>query len=90
MRSRAATLGALLAVGRRPDLWSEAIGAARALAPRRWWRRWPPIPFPDRAYWRFRMVTAYGGTGDGAPRSEDVVAYLEWRRSRRGRPPALR
>ncbi|MGH8982087.1 MAG: hypothetical protein ACRDWE_13900 [Acidimicrobiales bacterium] len=88
---RAASPGALWravrAVGPRPDLWRVALSVAWRLAPRRWWRRWPPLPVPDARYWRFRMTTAYGGDGDTAPRATDVVEYLEWcRESRRARP----
>jgi hypothetical protein len=53
------------------------------LAPARWWRRWPPLPLPDAAYWRFRMTTAYGGSGDAVPKARDLVEYLEWCRERR-------
>ena len=47
------------------------------LAPRGWWYRWPPLPLPDPAYLRFRLVTAYGTT-DHAPEPDDVVSYLSW------------
>lgn len=75
----------VVAVLRRPRLWSEAVATSLALAPHGWWRRWPPLPLPDPAYWRFRMVTAYGGSGEGGPEPDDVVEYLEWRRLRRRR-----
>jgi len=68
----------LLAVARHPELWGVAVGMAVRLAPRGWWRRWPYLPVPDPGYWHFRMVTAYGGTGDSAPEADDVVAYLRW------------
>jgi hypothetical protein len=79
------------AVAARPELWPVALTAAVRLAPSRWWRRWPPLPWPDPDYWRFRMETAYGGDGDGPPEAEDVVEFLEWCRERWHRPPrALR
>jgi hypothetical protein len=75
------------AVAVRPRLWPVAVVTLLRLAAAGWWRRWPPVPRPDGGYWRFRMVTAYGGTGDGVPDASDVVSYLTWcrRMSRRGR-----
>lgn len=70
------------AVARRPDLWPVAVAVAWRLAPRGWWHRWPPLPYPDAAYWRFRMETAYGGQEVVAPESADVVTYLQWCRHR--------
>ncbi len=61
----------------RPDLWGTALVQARRLAPNGWWRRWPPLPVPDRAWIRFRLQTAYGDP-DHDPSPEDVVAWLEW------------
>jgi len=49
---------------RHPGLWVGALGAMVRLAPSGWWRRAPFLPLPDPAYWRFRLVTAYGGDGD--------------------------
>lgn len=72
---------ALTVLGR-PDLWAVAAVTAARLAPSGWWRRWPPLPLPDASYWRFRMMTAYGGSGDAVPRARDVVDYLEWCRER--------
>jgi hypothetical protein len=67
------------AVLRRPRLWSTAARQAfRSVRPR-WWARPPFVPFPDRAYVRFRLETAYGA--HSAPRAADVVRYLEWCRS---------
>ncbi len=70
-----------------PGLWWAALGAVRRLARRGWWRRAPFVPLPGEAYWRFRLVTAYGGDGDGAELTRaDVVSYLRWcQRSRPGR-----
>jgi hypothetical protein len=30
---------------------------------------------------RFRLETAYGGDGRGPMRADDLIAYLEWRKS---------
>jgi hypothetical protein len=93
-------VGAIVrAVLARPSLWRTALGAWWRLTPRGWWRAGSRLPVPDRALWRFRMVTAYGDP-DARPRTEDVISYLEWCRStdqlvRRGShlregPPASR
>jgi hypothetical protein len=76
------------AVVPRPGLWWAALGAARRMARRGWWRRAPFVPLPGEAYWRFRLVTAYGGDGESrALAPSDVVAFLRWckrTRPRRG------
>ena len=72
----------LTAVARRPGLWPEAVRAAFASAPRRWWRQSPYLPVPDRTYLAWRTTTAYGVAG-AAPPAEDLVAYLRWRRRQR-------
>ena len=71
---------AVLAVLVRPWLWPTAVRQVRVLAPRRWWRRWPPVPAPDPAYLRFRLLTQYGD-GDHVAEAGDVVAYLRWCRA---------
>jgi len=58
-----------------------AIRQAFVLAPRNWWRQWPPIPAPAEDYLRFRSVTAYGGEGTTPPAAEDMAAWLGWVRS---------
>ena len=71
------------AVAARPRLWGTALRQAVVLAAPRWWRAWPPVPFADPSYLRFRLLTQYG---DPAHRLEpaDVVTYLDWcRRYRR-------
>ena len=68
---------AAAAVVVRPRLWGVAVAQALRLAAPGWWRRWPPLPLPDRAYLRFRLQTAYGDP-EADPSPEDVVAYLEW------------
>ncbi|MFT7601678.1 MAG: hypothetical protein ACI8TP_004638 [Acidimicrobiales bacterium] len=74
------TRDAVVAVARRPDLWSTAARTAFSVAPAGWWRRTPFLPLPDRGWMHFRLETAYGGDGTGPMRSEDLVTYLEWRR----------
>ena len=64
-------------LARRPDLWPTAAGQVRRLARPGWWRQWPPLPLPDRAWLRFRLQTAYGDP-DHEPPPEDVLAWLEW------------
>ena len=74
----------MLAVLVRPWLWPTAVRQVRVLAPRGWWRRWPPVPAPDAAYLRFRLLTQYGDGGHAAE-AGDVLAYLQWCRTyRRG------
>jgi hypothetical protein len=68
---------AVTAVLVRPRLWLVAVRQLFVLAPTGWWHRWPPLPLPDPAYLRFRLLTAYGTT-DHAPEPDDIVAYLSW------------
>jgi len=67
----------ILALVRRPTLLVEAVRAAVSM------RRYPFLPIPDRAYTEWRVLTAYGSSDAEVP-ARDVVAYLEWRRARRG------
>lgn len=68
----------------RPSLWWAAFGALRRTARRGWWRRAPFVPLPGEDYWRFRLMTAYGGSGESGPGDRtaltppDVVGYLRW------------
>ena len=66
------------AIGAHPGLWPAALAEALRLAVPGWWRHWPPLPLPDPALWRFRMETAYGGTGDAPPAPEDVRSFVRW------------
>ena len=78
LRSRARLApGALAAVARRPALWGTAFAQARALVPRKWWARWPPLPLPAEAYMAFRSEAMFG-TANGRLNGEQLVAYLEW------------
>ena len=67
-----------LAVIVRPWLWAAAVAELFRLAAPRWWRRWPPLPLPDGELWRFRMETAYGGSGDHVPSPHDAVRFVGW------------
>ena len=71
----------IVAVVRHPSLWMTALVQALRLAPRRWWRRRPFLPLPDRAYLRFRLETQYGGAGDHRADPDDVVTWLQWSRA---------
>jgi hypothetical protein len=70
--------GALLV---RPDLWATGLRQIAVLARPGWWRRPPFLPLPDAAYLRFRLETAYGGTGERPLEPDDLVAYLRWCRA---------
>lgn len=82
------TAGVVRTLLARPRLWPTALLVGARLVPRGWWRRWPPLPRPDRAYLAFRMETAYGDPG-ADPEPGDVISYLEWCR-RRPRPRRYR
>jgi hypothetical protein len=70
--------GAVLAVLRRPDLWSTAVRQILTLVPRNW--RSSHRPLPDKSYVQFRSLTQYGSP-DQVPTGADVVSYLSWCRS---------
>ncbi len=65
----------------RPTLWSTAVTQMLRLATPGWWRHTPFLPLPSPDYLRFRLVTMYGGTGDGEPEVADLIAYLQWCRA---------
>jgi hypothetical protein len=67
------------AILKRPQLWVAAFGALLAFARPGWWRRAPFLPVPDDELIRWRTATAYG-SDDVDLVSNDVVAYLEWRK----------
>ncbi len=70
-----------VAVARRPVLWPVVLRQARRLARPGWWRTRPFLPVPDRAYVRFRVLTS-AGDPDAVPAPSEVVAWLDWSRSR--------
>jgi hypothetical protein len=82
--SGAGWVATAVAIGRRPGLWLTAARQVLVLAPRRWWRVAPHVPWPAPGYLRFRLVTQYGDP-DHQPDPADVVAYLAWCKSMRRR-----
>lgn len=68
---------------RHPVLIAAAVAAVVRLAAPRWWRRVPPLPVPTEDLWRFRMETAYGGSGDAVPETDEIVSFLRWSRDMR-------
>ena len=80
-RDRAGLLATVGAIATRPHLWTVALTTGASLVSGQWWRRAPFLPIPNRQWLRFRMVTAYGGDGRGPMRADDVVTFLEWRRT---------
>lgn len=65
------------AIARRPSLWPTALRQGWRMIPRRWWRRAPFLPLPDRAYLEFRVLTQYGDNRR-RPEPADVLNYLQW------------
>ena len=65
-------------VASHPQLWRASWSQSRRLTPSRWWSRRPHLPLPDARYWRFRLETAYGGTGDQEPSSHDLLEVVAW------------
>lgn len=61
----------------RPTYWWAAVTVLRRVVPRGWWRRFPFLPVPSAAYFRFRMQTQYGGE-TARPTVPDVLNYLRW------------
>lgn len=62
-----------------PSLALALVTALWAFRRRRWWRRFPFLPLPDRTYLRWRMYTAYG-YGSAIPPVGDLVRFARWRR----------
>jgi hypothetical protein len=67
---------------RHPTLAPVVVRAAWGLRARKWWRRAPFLPLPDRAYWNFRLVTVNGSTIP-AVSVNDVVDFAKWSRLQR-------
>ena len=72
----------------RPALWPTALRAAWRFRRRDWYRRFPFLPLPPRAYVDWRLHTAYGDEAMG-PDVEELSRYLRWsdRMVREGRTP---
>lgn len=81
MRDRSWIPGAVLAVALRPGLWATAIVQLIRLAAPGWWRHRPFLPLPTPGYLHLRVVTMYGGDGNGPIASADVVTWLRWCRA---------
>jgi len=62
-----------------PRLAVDLLRTAWAFRRRAWWRTPPFLPFPDRAYLRWRMYTAYGDENT-VPPVRDVIGFARWRR----------
>jgi len=62
---------------RRPSLVVDLVRVAWRFRNRRWYRRFPFVPLPDREYVRWRMDTAYGSP-DAIPPAADVERYVRW------------
>jgi len=62
---------------RDPRLAAALLRVAWRFRRRRWFRRAPFLPIPDRAYLRWRMLTAYGDA-NAVPTVEDVARYVRW------------
>lgn len=62
---------------RSPSLVLALLVVAWRFRDRHWFRRFPFLPLPSRAYVRWRMHTAYG-SGDAIPPVDDVVRYARW------------
>ena len=60
-----------------PSTAAALLGVAWRFRRRGWITRFPFLPLPDRAYVRWRMLTAYGDENAGPPAS-DVVRYARW------------
>lgn len=80
-RTSTGLLSVVAAIVARPRLWPVALGTAGSLISRSWWRHRPFVPVPDRQWLKFRIVTAYGGDGGTAISADDVITFLEWKRT---------
>lgn len=70
-------LGARAAIN--PRLALDLLRMTWAFRARHWYRRFPFLPLPPRAYLRWRMHTAYGDE-EAVPPPEDVIRFARWRR----------
>ena len=60
-----------------PPLARDLLLVAWRFRDRHWFRRFPFLPLPSRAYLRWRMHTAYGDANT-VPPLEDIVRYARW------------
>lgn len=66
-----------LRILRDPALGVALVRVAWRFRRRRWFRRPPFLPIPDRNYLRWRMLTAYGDP-NAIPPASDVARYAKW------------
>lgn len=71
------TLTLALRALRDPPLAAALLRVGWRFRRRKWFRRAPFLPIPDRDYLRWRMYTAYGDA-DAVPPAEDVARYARW------------
>lgn len=71
------SLSLALRAVRHPATGAALLRVAWRFRRRRWWRRAPFLPLPDRDYLRWRMHTAYGDY-DIVPPADDVIRYARW------------
>lgn len=71
------SLSLALRAVRHPATGAALLRVAWRFRRRRWWRRAPFLPLPDRDYLRWRMHTAYGDY-DTVPPTDDVIRYARW------------
>lgn len=62
---------------RNPAVGASLVRVGWRFRRRDWYRRFPFLPLPARAYVRWRLHTAYG-RDDAIPPAEDVVRYARW------------
>jgi hypothetical protein len=62
---------------RHPGLIGPALGAAWRFRAAGWYRRFPFLPLPPRAYMAWRLDTAYG-SADAEPAAAELRRYLRW------------
>jgi len=62
-----------------PPLALDLLTLCWAFRRRNWWRRFPPLPLPDREYLDWRLHTAYGEERE-VPPVEDIIRFARWRR----------
>jgi hypothetical protein len=77
MRWPRLTLLLALRAIRDPALAAALVRVAWRFRRRRWLRRPPFLPIPDRNYLRWRMLTAYGDA-DAVPTPDEVARYARW------------
>ncbi len=60
-----------------PTLGVDLVRVSWRFRNRRWYRRFPFLPLPDRDYVRWRMDTAFGSP-DFIPSAHEVEQYARW------------